>query len=804
MNNIFRNASWIWKKQTKDSEHQYVCFRKEFVINNSGGGSLYISADTDFVAYLNGQEIGRGQFSDYPEEKTYSEFKVESLLKPGKNVFCVLAYYCGADFSTYTPGRAGMIAILKTREREIVTEDSWKCLQSSAFQSGGLPRLTSQLGFVTMFDARNDLDWLNPDFDDYSWPMVEVRGNATGGFWKKLSPRPVPPLVMNPRIPTQVVMQGSILRGKEQETFADTVADDLMGHYDLTRVFEGFQSEYLNSNPVLNGSQNCSLLFKQSQAPANGWFVIVDFGMENVGLVDIELFASAGTVIDISHGEHLLDGKVRNKVGGRNFTDRHICKDGLNCHLLPFRRIGGRYIQLNITNAKTPVSILYTGLRPLSLPLPPQGYFQSENTLANKTHEISVRTLELCMHEHYEDCPWREQALYTYDSRNQMLYGYYVWGNYDFAAASLDLLGRGIRPDGLLELCAPTKRAMTIPIFSFVWVSELNEHWLHSGCNALFRKFDSQIEFMIGKILERHNPDNGLYRLNSGKEMWNFYEWVPGLSVMGSQEDEYHAPYNLYFHEMLLSYAEMLRCDGQNGRAAKYSTLAAELKDAVNRNFWDVGQNCYATKMIGGKLQEYHEHIQFLALYNNIVPAEKLHVLLQTVYFGKLEGVTFSAMLYMLSAMMPLSPQARGYVATVLKRSFDPMILSGATSLWETGKGASDFGGAGSLCHAWSSLPVYYYHAWLLGVRPLEPGFKKFLLSPCPGSFNAVKGSVATPSGFICVEWCKSVNGLQITATGPENLTPVLAVFDEAPVISANYNGRAVEIYRITGVNSEL
>ena len=70
------------------------------------------------------------------------------------------------------------------------------------------------------------------------------------------------------------------------------------------------------------------------------------------------------------------------------------------------------------------------------------------------------------MHEHYEDCPWREQALYAYDSRNQMLYGYYVWGNYDFAATSLDLLGRGIRSDGMLELCAPAKAWITIPSFA--------------------------------------------------------------------------------------------------------------------------------------------------------------------------------------------------------------------------------------------------------------------------------------------------------------------------------------------------
>ena len=792
MEKVLADAQWIWRRQDEDTEHQYVCFRKIFSVDDCRNGTLYISADTDFAAYLNGQEIGRGQFSDYPEEKTYSEFHFESLLKTGQNVLCVLAYYCGADFLTYRKGMAGMIAALKMNDREIVSDGSWKCIQSSAFQSGSLPRVTLQLGFVTRFDARQELPWLSPEFDDSAWSAVGVRSGMTDGFWRKLFLRPVPPLIIGARIPAQVVMQGVILRKQELESFAETVADDLMGHYPVSRIFDGFEFEY-PFYPILDGSQECALSLKLPEAPANGSFIIVDLGAENAGLIDIELTAAAGTVIDISHGEHLLDGKVRNKIDARKFTDRYICREGLNRYLLPFRRIGGRYIQLNITCMTSPVLIRYAGMRPLSLPLPPCGDFQSSDTLADQTHKIGVRTLELCMHEHYEDCPWREQGLYAYDSRNQMLYGYYVWGNYDFAATSLDLLGRGIRSDGMLELCAPAKAWITIPAFSFVWVSALKEHWLHSGNDALFHKFDTQIEYMIRKIEELHDPQNGLYRLNPDKEMWHFYEWVPGLSAMGSCEDKYHAPYNLYFYEMLCSYAEMLQWSRQERKADKYLTMADNLKFAINRNFWDSVHNCYATKLINGKLHERHDHIQVLAVYNKIVPEEKLPLLLQTIYSGTLEAMTFSVMPYMLRSMMLQTPEARKYVTARLADSFDPMVLSGATSMWETPTGAADFEGAGSLCHAWSSLPVYYHHAWVLGIRPLEPGFKRFLLSPYAGSFNAVKGSVATPSGFIRVEWRNTGNGLQLTATGPENLTPVLASFEEAPVISATYNDMNVK-----------
>ena len=38
------------------------------------------------------------------------------------------------------------------------------------------------------------------------------------------------------------------------------------------------------------------------------------------------------------------------------------------------------------------------------------------------------------------------------------------------------------------------------------------------------------------------------------------------------------------------------------------------------------------------------------------------------------------------------------------------MLDEGATSAWETKIGASDFSNAGSLCHGWSAVPVYYYN----------------------------------------------------------------------------------------------
>ena len=38
------------------------------------------------------------------------------------------------------------------------------------------------------------------------------------------------------------------------------------------------------------------------------------------------------------------------------------------------------------------------------------------------------------------------------------------------------------------------------------------------------------------------------------------------------------------------------------------------------------------------------------------------------------------------------------------------MLDHGATTVWEDDEGAAAFDNAGSLCHGWSAIPIYYFH----------------------------------------------------------------------------------------------
>lgn len=56
-------ADWIWCRGDGTGElDQYICFRRRFILSEPPAADAFldIAANADFVAYLNGAEVGRG------------------------------------------------------------------------------------------------------------------------------------------------------------------------------------------------------------------------------------------------------------------------------------------------------------------------------------------------------------------------------------------------------------------------------------------------------------------------------------------------------------------------------------------------------------------------------------------------------------------------------------------------------------------------------------------------------------------------------------------------------------------------
>lgn len=752
-------ATWIWPAAAAAGPNQYADFAQEFKLDEGQQRELKIaiSADSNYAIWLNGQFAGFGQWSNWPDDKTYDVIDLAPYARAGANRLCIVGYHQGEDSSTYRAGAAGVVFAVAAGDKVVAQSGAdTRARISPGYVSGSIPKVTGQLGFT--FEHRGDRedDWKTtaPLTAEAGWAAVSTSATKELST-RPVRPRPVEKLSLEPRLPMKVVSQGAFSLAEGANDPAQRVQHDLLGFKQPAEVME---------KPVgtLEPTGDGIVLKPESWKSATGPFLVLDCGHEETGLLDLELEAPAGTVIDIGYGEHLEDLRVRALVGGRHFAVRHVCGSGPQHLLHPFLRLGMRYLQLHITPASgheaEPIRVRYAGVRPTPYPVKVTGSLSTGSALHDKIYEVSRRTLALCMHEHYEDCPWREQALYAMDSRNQALAGYYCFSNYEFPRASIHLLGQGLdKETGFLELCAPARVSITIPSFSLAWILMLNDYLLYSG-DRDFVKAELPV---VRQLLERCASETSgtLMQTPRGKRMWNFYEWAPGLEghISGEPTDAVssEAPLNLFYLLALEAAARMENETGGNGTA--YQQRADALRPEIASNFWDGGQKAIVTRIGAGATAHFAELTQSLALLAHAVPANEEAGLRKRLASDNngLVPCTISHTIYKFEALLAEPDTYGARVGELIDRDWGYMLYHGATSFWETIDGASAFGDAGSLCHGWSGVPAYIYGKYGLGVVPASPGFSTYEVKPVksllPHSTGAVpmpgQSALAVPSG---------------------------------------------------------
>lgn len=310
------------------------------------------------------------------------------------------------------------------------------------------------------------------------------------------------------------------------------------------------------------------------------------------------------------------------------------------------------------------------------------------------------------MHEHYEDCPWREQALYTMDSRNQMLFGYYGFREFAFPRACLLLMTVGQRADGLLELCFPAEVSVAIPYFSLMYAVQLCEYVEFSGDRSLLAETFETVK-LINEWFEARIED-GLIRNDDRNGIWNFYEWRDPLCGYYAKH-ETDVLIQAFYVLSLRSAAKLADWSGEIVIAEAYRHRADSVQKAASEAFWDPKECAYRSFSDEASFSQLANALCILA---DICPREERDRL--AVRLTEENGwipATLSMMPFVYDALL-LTDRARyaPYILDRIDRVYLKMLRQGATCFWETELGADDFGAAGSLCHGWSAAPVYYYH----------------------------------------------------------------------------------------------
>lgn len=710
-------SSWIWLPGSTVS-NSYGEFRSVFRSNNEAPVRMHISAEGAYVAWINGNIIPSSQFPDFPHYKAVQTPEISDYINDGENELLVQVWYPGRDTQVSRKEIPG-VRFEVWQDGEILCASSKQCQARAiaGYETEAVPDVTVQMGSGFCFRHISPFAWQK---------AVEVEKPV------QLVLRPICELNVETCSKSTLQTQGFFqVNGGSDPGEIQQMAG--LFYLDLQKASTE-PSKYL---PNAAGLQ-----LKTDQG--DGLFLLLDLGETTSGYLAIDVVTPEQSRIDIGFGEHLEDLRVRTSVGGRCFAVSTEVGPARKRFVHRFRRLGGRYLQLFVHSREA--TIYEAGLLTVSYPVSEVPTFHCGDHLHNKIYEISRKTLHACMHDHYEDCPWREQALYGFDSRNQMLAGYYAFGEFTFARENLRMLALSQREDGLLELCAPARAVVNIPTFTLSFLIALEEYCRYSGD----LNFGAEMLPVAERILQRFltHVQDGLVHNYQGIGMWNFYEWSEGLDGMPmgeaiSPEPSIDAGLQL-FGILALQRMETL-CTWLNQEASIWKKNRIALQKGLEA-FWNEEKGAYAAYLRNGKLSQYSELIQDLALYTNSCPSARSNELRARLLNNDWIPTTLSFSVFRYEALLQEPERYAEAVFNEIAERWGKMLYRNATTFWETDKGEADFDGAGSLCHGWSGIPIYFYGAYVLGIRPEKPGiWRPQSVIRC--GISSASGTMLTPEG---------------------------------------------------------
>ncbi|MBE6654447.1 MAG: hypothetical protein E7608_03195 [Ruminococcaceae bacterium] len=549
---------------------------------------------------------------------------------------------------------------------------------------------------------------------------------------------------------------------------------------------------------------------------------ILDFGVMHIGGICLDVTAKSGAKLAFSAFEAINDGGAIFDSERRMLI--YTCRQGRNEYISHTRK-GFRYLLVNIPARDYELKIHNIFLYEWRYPAETLSDFCCSDERINEVYKMCIDTAKVCMLDAYVDCPGYEQNIWVGDAGVTALVNLYNFGEYDFNERFLSLIAGSVT-DGLRRLyrtnnkrylsgrflpCAsfPTYPEGNIPIWSYMWVLTVAEHYKHTGDREALERLLAAVEETLRRSLLMLS-ERGLLSINGA---WNLIEWANNdLCEYGEV-----AANNIMLSYCFKAFSELEAELGNTETAEEYKCASNRIKDAVNKYCWDEERGAYIDtvrdELSYAKYLEYYGEIGKEPLsFEDYMLLSRVSVQTNTlaVMYGVAEGERRRQALNMLikniedgiyvagspayrTVGTPSEEEAPGGIVRVgspffmyfvlhtlfengyselalrsIKREWGDMLDSGVNTCTETFNSKTEWK-TRSVAHAWSASPAIFLVKELLGVKPTKPGFAEFEIAPCASDVDFAKGSVPTPYGEIYVEWHKDENGkMNISCQAPK------------------------------------
>ncbi|MEM7662854.1 MAG: alpha-L-rhamnosidase N-terminal domain-containing protein [Pseudomonadota bacterium] len=772
------------------------------MVQQPRAAEINITVDGRYQAFLNGQRIGRGPARCSPLYQRYDTYGIADFLNEGENALAVLIRVFGKDMSWYEKteglwnpvfgdGGLWVSGYVETSAGllPLKTDERWSCFEVSAWQQD-TPQSNHGLGFIEVLDGgKLPVQWTEPGFDDANWDSVQVMEAGGGGpeaFFGGLISRPFPHLLPNRLKPLheEFVAPKRVQWVRETTTLSDVALYDEPYNEPLGALD---RCSAVDLEDCLAGEGTAEV----KTVHGHGVSFLLDFERLQTIYPLIEMEAKGGEIIDIVVNERLPD-----EWGGDGPSpESRIVRTpllGLDAHMSRYIAKPGRqtferfewqaaiWMQVTIRNADDGIVLHRIGGTQTHYPVEPLGHFTCSDPLLTKLWETGRYTLQLCMHDGWEDCPSREQRQWLGDATVENLVGHAAFGPGVEAlnAEFIRKCAESQRPDGLTQMFAPGNHGtngLLIPDWTLQWILNTADHLRLTDDLATIEEVFPSIQ----KALQWFERSTGASGLVANMAYWHFMDW----SGVGREGEA--CTLNAQLAGCYVAAADMADALEMSRVASRYRNQAANIQAALNARHWDEARGVYVDCVdpeTATQDKRVSQHANAAMILWGDAPRDRWARMI--AWITDPDRITFTAAPPITPEGATLDPHTGVVMAntfyahflfealakawrndllfTMIRERYTPMIEAGATTLWES------FEPTASLCHGFSASPTWQMSARILGITRIGSGNVHF--APDLLDLSCAEGVVPVKEGDIEVRLRRENDGFAATLKGPTGL----------------------------------
>lgn len=782
-------AKWIWLPSERTLCNTFVCFRTTLEVTGElRSAEINLLADSRFLLTVNGVRVLWGPA---PSDPRYSETDCADLmpyLHSGKNAIAVRVLYYGNGEGTWVAGNPGLIARIRWEDaagrQERVSDRNWRCQLDRAHVSGG-PRRAYHRSLSEVWDARLESDWESADFDDSKWlSAMELSGpadkpslcNGYADYLTESGPQMLDRFELRsremPPMREEVVFPKKLMHAGTVEWLADP--EDWFRYRipDSFRIQQGLSVE--QSGDVV-----------EFQLPMDGKavYLVFEFSEEMVGFPFYSMEAPEGTQVDLFYQEAHDPEKTLWLDSAFYRVTRTICRAGLT-DFTAFEYEALRFIQLHIQGEPgARIRLHKVGLLRRVYPFP-ECRIECSDPILQKVFDANVNTLLNSAQDILVDGMARERQQYGGDCGHQLEAIRYAFGPQANTDRYFRTYSDGITWEGYFLDCWPCgdrmrrmgQRQLGITAWGVLldhgvgFILDAYRHYVETG-----RVRDAEKSFRAGMrfvhYLEKIQEESGLLPVEG-----------MGVPTVWLDHDAYtrqrhkQCCFNLYVVGMLReAYCPFCELFGESEEGEHAAALADRLLGVTVRRFWDESRGLFVDNLPWlaeeGELHISDRTLATAVLYS-LVPGGNLTPSLDCLEQCPPE----MGLSYPTNAVWQLRALAEnGRLHAVLRDLRERW--GKLTSIWTNNTIQEYWTVDTDSSDEWSHCavaPLLVAYTAVAGIRPLEPGFRKFRIRPQLADLERIRLTARTVQGDIGFSAVCDGNVAELEITIPEGCEGIL------------------------------